>query len=82
MLMTAFEIVESDLVDSINKEMTDELEIDDLERITKAKDKTELLKVCGSLKKKYKYFVGFTEENYPSIKVNPFIIYMLLIRMR
>jgi len=28
------------------------------------------------VKKKYKYFVGFTEENYPSIKVNPFITSM------
>ena len=25
------------------------------------------------VKKRYKYFIDFTEDNYPSIKVNPFL---------
>lgn len=25
------------------------------------------------LKKKFKYFIGFTEDNYPSIRINPFL---------
>jgi hypothetical protein len=54
MLMTAFEIVESDLVDSINREMTDEISNDDLERINKAKTQQDLIKVCSILKTKYK----------------------------
>jgi hypothetical protein len=55
MLVTAFEMVESDIVEQIKRDLADELPESEIEKITKAKDKTELLKVCGSLKKKYKY---------------------------
>jgi hypothetical protein len=61
MLMTAFEMVESDMVDAIKKELTDTLEKEDLQKINKAKTEEELTKVCGKLKSKYKYSLLTTE---------------------
>lgn len=54
MLMMAFEIVESDIVDSINKELAGELPQEEIEKIKSAKDFKELTTICGKLKEKYK----------------------------
>jgi hypothetical protein len=54
-LTIAFEISESDIVDAVNKQITEILKESDLELIKKSKTEKELLEVCGSLKKKYKY---------------------------
>lgn len=54
MFITAFEIAEIDSVESINRELTDEIEEKDLALIKGAKDFESLTKVCGSLKTKYK----------------------------
>lgn len=54
MLFTAFEMVESDMVDSINKDLTSELPDEEAEKIMKAKDFKELTDVCSTLKSKYK----------------------------
>jgi hypothetical protein len=54
MLMTAFEMVESDMIERIQRELTDDISDEDLKAIDKAKDSTELIKVCGELKKKYR----------------------------
>ena len=54
MLINAFEIVESDSVDAINKEIAGELPEEEIAKIESAKDFKELAKICGGLKKKYK----------------------------
>lgn len=54
LLMIAFEIVESDTVDAINRDLTDEISDEDKEKIANADSLTELTKVCGSLKGTYK----------------------------
>ena len=53
MLVTAFEVVESDMVDSINREMTDQVSDEDLAQIKKAKTVEELKKIYSKLEKKY-----------------------------
>jgi hypothetical protein len=52
--MIAFEIADSDKIDSINKELTEEVAEEDKKKISKAKDMAALTKVCGELKTKYK----------------------------
>lgn len=54
MLMTAFEMVESDIVETIARDLTDEVELADQEKIIATKTIEELTKVCGELKTKYK----------------------------
>jgi hypothetical protein len=54
MLMVAFEIVESDTVDSIKQQVNTELKDTDIKQITEAKTFNELTKVCGKLKQTYK----------------------------
>jgi len=54
MLVTAFEVVESDSVDSINKEMTDQIADSDIERIKQAKTVGELEKLYKQLEKNYR----------------------------
>jgi hypothetical protein len=53
-MMIAFEIADSDKIDSINKELTEEVAEEDKKKISKAKDMAALTKVCGELKNKYK----------------------------
>ena len=53
--MIAFEIVESDLVEKINKELEDqELDAEDKAKIANAPTPKKLIKICSALKKKYK----------------------------
>lgn len=54
MLMTAFEMVESDRVEQINRELTGSISDDDLEKINKTRTQSQLIKVCSALKTKYK----------------------------
>jgi hypothetical protein len=54
MLVTAFEVVESDMVDSINREMADEISSEDLDKIKQVKTVEELEKVYKVLEKIYK----------------------------
>lgn len=54
MMMTAFEIVESEYVDSINRELTDEIDVIDVSRIKKLKDVQGLTKLFNEMKLKYK----------------------------
>ncbi len=54
MLMTAFEMVESDIVDSVKEQVNNELKDNDIKQITTAKNFVELTKVCGKLKQTYK----------------------------
>jgi len=54
MLMMAFEIVESDIVDSINKELAGDLPQEEIDKINATKTFKELTTVCGKLKEKYK----------------------------
>jgi len=54
MLFNAFEMVESDMVDSINKELAGELPEAEIEKINASKTFKELTAVCGKLKEKYK----------------------------
>jgi len=67
MLMTAFEIVESDIVDKINQDIMDELPQSELEKINSAKDFKELAAICKELKKDYK--LSSIMEAYNSKKV-------------
>jgi hypothetical protein len=53
-MMIAFEIADSDKIDSINRELTGEVEEKDMKVIAEAKDISTLTKVCGELKSKYK----------------------------
>lgn len=55
MLMTAFEIVESDMVDKVNIDLTDEVSEEDQKKVRDSKDMESLTKICGQLKSKYKY---------------------------
>jgi len=57
MLMTAFEIVESDMVEQVKKQIVDEVSNEDLKKLTKAKTLPELNKAFGKLNKKYDKFV-------------------------
>jgi len=54
MLMTAFEIVESDMVDKVNIDLIESVSEEDQKRIRDAKSIDSLTKVCGELKTKYK----------------------------
>lgn len=54
MLMTAFEMVESDIVDSVKQQINTELKDKDIKQIAGAKTFDELTKVCGKLKQTYK----------------------------
>ena len=54
MLMIAFEMVESDIVDSVKQQINTELKDKDIKQITGAKTLDELTKVCGKLKQTYK----------------------------
>jgi len=54
MLMTAFEIVENDMVDTINQTLNSELSAEDKKKIADTKDFKTLTKVCGELKQTYK----------------------------
>jgi hypothetical protein len=51
--MIAFEMVESDTVEQIKRELTDEVSDDDLAQIKTAPDITSLQKTCATLKTKY-----------------------------
>ena len=53
-LMNAFEIVESDMVDSIKRDLTDDVEVGDVAKIRSAKTMQDLAKICGELKHIYK----------------------------
>ena len=54
MLMTAFEMVESDIVDAVNRELTDEIDESDLKKISNCKSTDELTPVYKELEIKYK----------------------------
>lgn len=54
LLMTAFEMVESDQVDAIKRELLNEMEEKDIKAITKSKTLKELTETCSKLKLKYK----------------------------
>jgi len=54
MLMSAFEIVESDAVDKLAIDMKDAVEAKDEETIRACKNQKELSAVCNTLTKKYK----------------------------
>lgn len=56
MLMTAFEIVESDSVDAINEQINGEPEVEeaDVKLINECTDVEDLRSVCAELKNKYK----------------------------
>lgn len=54
LFMTAFEIVESDMVDSIKRDLTSEVSEVDVKKIEESKTFKELTDVCGKLKKIYK----------------------------
>lgn len=53
MLMTAFEITESDQVDNAKAQANDELSKNDLKTILEAKNVKELKSICGKLKRTY-----------------------------
>jgi hypothetical protein len=55
MLLTAFEIAESDFVEHINRQLSSELPDEEIKKIEQAKDKKELLKVCGNIKNLYDF---------------------------
>lgn len=57
MLMTAFEIVESDMVEKVKKQIVDEVSNEDLKKLTEAKTLPELNKAFQKLNKKYDKFV-------------------------
>lgn len=54
LLMTAFEMVESDRVEQVRKDVNDAISEEDEKLIKSAKDYKELTKICGGLKSKYK----------------------------
>jgi len=54
MLITAFEIVENDMVDRLKLEMKGDLSEEDKAKIAGAKNFKSLTKVCGELKQTYK----------------------------
>ena len=54
MMMTAFEIIESEFVDSINRELTDTIEAEDIAKIEKIENVEQLTKLFNEMKSKYK----------------------------
>lgn len=54
MLMTAFEMVESDMVDAVNRELADEIDEADLKKIADCKSTDDLTPVYKELEVKYK----------------------------
>jgi len=54
MLMIAFEMVESDSIEAIKRDLADELPADNVKEISEAKDFATLTSICGKLKEKYK----------------------------
>lgn len=54
LLMIAFEIVESDIVEQVQRDIKESIEKDDLERIQSVTDKVELTQLFTELKSKYK----------------------------
>jgi hypothetical protein len=54
LLMTAFEMVESDVVDQTQRDLTESMAEEDVQKILKAKDEKELLEVCGGFNNKYR----------------------------
>lgn len=54
MLMSAFEVVESDMVDAVNRELADEIEPEDLKKIINCKSTADLTPVYKELEVKYK----------------------------
>lgn len=54
MLMTAFEIAESDIVDQVRISITDEIEAEDIKTIEDCKTETRLNEVYSIMSKKYK----------------------------
>jgi len=66
MIMTAFEIVESDMVDAVNREMIEEVEEIDIKAIEETKSLDDLTKLFNELNKKYK--VGMIKELFSAKK--------------
>lgn len=54
MFITAFEIVESDIVEKVNEQTKDELSPEDIDSIMNSKTQGELIKVCADLTKTHK----------------------------
>lgn len=54
MMLTAFEMAESDMIEEISKNLNNEISEKDLKKIEGAKTMVELTKVCGELKQNYK----------------------------
>lgn len=54
LFVSAYEIEESEIVDRVNMELTDELDQKDIDKINNAGDFKELTTICGNLKSKYK----------------------------
>lgn len=67
LLMTAFEMVESDMVEKIKRDLTDEISEEDQTRIRGAKSMESLTKICGELKTKYK--ISLITPIYDEMKV-------------
>lgn len=67
LLVTAFGIAETDMVDRVNREFTDEIEEKDLEKMKKAKTVKELALVAKELQGKYKKSLLVPE--YQKLKV-------------
>jgi hypothetical protein len=61
MLMTAFEMVESDIVEKIKREVSSEISEEDLKLIDEAETLKNLMEVYEELKKKYKLKVILPE---------------------
>jgi len=53
LMMIAFEVIESDTVEQIKRNLTDEMTDEDIELINNCGDFKSLTVVCGSLKEKY-----------------------------
>lgn len=53
LMMIAFEVIESDLVEQIQRDLTDEIDEKDLKLINEAADFTALTRICSGLKSKY-----------------------------
>lgn len=74
MFFIAFEMVENDIVERINRELTEDLDEKDIKKINDAKDEQQLLKIAGILKSRYKpelikpYFDKRREELQDNVK--------------
>lgn len=68
MLMTAFEVVESDIVDSVNRELRDGVDQEDIEKINAVETLEDLTKLYNELEKKYK--VGMIKGYFSSKKTS------------